>query len=242
VQRLFRRDAATLTAPSADNIADEVSARDAMKFDRTFDRTIDHPTDVSVELCMITTPDGVTDVNGRSGPLGSDTDREVLLTLRDNADVVLVGAGTVRAEHYGAPKRSPLPIVVVSKSCDFDWDSTLFASGWGMVATTATAPAVPVRSFRAGDDDVDLGAIIQALRDELDARVIHVEGGPTLNAALLQAGLVDAINLTIAPHIGSGGTTMTSPFVRHEFHNQRFHLAQLCRDENYLFVRYERAH
>lgn len=233
MQRLFRRDATTITAGGADNVARKVTVREAMTFDR--------PMNVSVELCMITTPDGVTDVNGRSGPLGGATDREVLLTLRENADVVLVGAGTVRAEHYGAPLRSPMPIVVVSKSCDCDWRSALFSSGFGMIATTTTAPDVPVRSFRAGEDAVDLAAIIHALHSELGARVIHVEGGPLLNAALLQAGLVDAINLTITPHIGSGGTTMTSPFVRHGFNNQHFQIAQMCRDGDYLFVRYERV-
>ena len=233
MQRLYRRDATTITARGANNAVNEATVREAMTFDRIMS--------VSVELCMITTPDGVTDVNGRSGPLGSDTDREVLLTLRDNADVVLVGAGTVRAEHYGAPTRSPMPIVVVSKSCDCDWDSALFTSGWGMVATTTTAPDVPVRSFRAGEDAVDLAAIIHALHNELGARVIHVEGGPMLNAALLQARLVDAINLTITPHIGSGGTTIASSFVQHRFNNQHFQMAQLCRDGDYLFVRYERV-
>ena len=229
MQRLFRRDPATITAGGTDTATHEVTVREAMTFDRV--------ANVSVELCMITTPDGVTDVNGRSGPLGSDADREVLLTLRENADVVLVGAGTVRAEHYGAPLRSPMPIVVVSKSCDCDWRSALFTSSFGMIATTTSAPEVPVRSFRAGDDNVDLAAIIHALHSELGARVIHVEGGPMLNAALLQAGLVDAINITITPHIGSGGTTITSSFVRHGFNNQHFHIAQLCRDGDYLFVR-----
>ncbi len=232
MQRLFRRDATTFTASDKGATMHEVTVREAMAFDRV--------ADVSVELCMITTPDGVTDVNGRSGPLGSDTDREMLLTLRDNADVVLVGAGTVRAEHYGAPTRSPMPIVVVSKSCDCDWDSALFTSGWGMVATTTTAPDVPVRSFRAGEDAVDLAVIIDMLHSKLGAHVIHVEGGPMLNAALLQAGLVDAINLTITPHIGNGGTTITSSFVQHRFNNQLFRIAQMCRDGDYLFVRYER--
>lgn len=67
----------------------EISPFDAMSFHR------DQP--VSVEICMISSPDGVIDVNGKSGPLGSETDRNVLLALREHADVVLVGAGTVRS-------------------------------------------------------------------------------------------------------------------------------------------------
>ncbi len=58
-----------------------------------------------------------------AGPLSNETDQNLLLTLRGYADVVLVGAGTVRAEGYGpvrlttgqiadrngagAPRRSP---------------------------------------------------------------------------------------------------------------------------------------
>jgi riboflavin biosynthesis pyrimidine reductase len=239
VQRIFRRDDTTVVGMTPQSgIAEVIDVRNAMTFHRA------HA--CSVELCMITTPDGVTDVHGRSGPLGSDTDREVLLTLRDNADAVLVGAGTVRAETYGVPKRSPLPIVVVSNSCDLNWDSPLFTSQWGMVATTVSAPRVPVRSFRAGTDAVDLAGIVNQLHNDLGAQVIHVEGGPMLNSALLTTGLVDAINLTIAPFVGHGGSGMTAPIrISNSFQNGnsqlRFALTQMCRDGDYLFIRYERS-
>jgi riboflavin biosynthesis pyrimidine reductase len=245
VQRLFRRDPVShdqLPDPNAHKtsanhvvaVNNEVSVREAMTFHRE--------RHVSVELCMITTADGVTDVNGRSGPLGSDTDRDVLLTLRDNADVVLVGAGTVRAEQYKAPARSPLPIVVVTRSCELDFESSLFTSGWGMIATTIDAPDIPVRTFRAGSQDVDLASIIQQLHNDLNARVIHVEGGPDLNAALLQADLVDAIHVTLSPFLGYGGSTITSALTAQSMpQSQRFELSQLCRDGDYLFARYERS-
>lgn len=233
MQRLYRQDAhATSLGATIDN--DIVSVDDAMTFPRT--------ADISVELCMISTPDGTTDVAGRSGPLGGPTDRDVLLTLRAQADVVLVGAGTVRAEQYRAPSTSPLPIVVVTRSCDLDFDSPLFTSGWGMLATTIDAPNTPVRTFRAGEGDVDLSSIIQQLRSELNARVVHVEGGPDLNTSLLHADLVDAINLTIAPFVGSSGTSIAATMARNSaMSTRRFSMTQLCRDDDYLFVRYERT-
>ena len=202
MQHLYRRDDRATHARTQTDEAVDISVQDAMTFSRD--------TDVSVELCMISTPDGVTDVAGRSGPLGGPTDRDVLLALRANADVVLVGAGTVRAEQYRAPSASPLPIVVVTRSCQLDFDSSLFTSGWGMLATTVDAPPTSVRTFRAGEGDVDLSLIIQQLRNELNARVIHVEGGPDLNTSLLQADLVDAINLTISPFIGTGGLSIAA--------------------------------
>lgn len=207
----------------------EITAFDAMSFHR------DRP--VSVEICMITTPDGMIDVNGKSGPLGSETDRNVLLALREHADVVLVGAGTVRSENYGAPARAPLPIVVVSKSLELDFSSPLFSSGWGMVATTHGGPQLPVRTFHAGDREIDFQSLIAQLHEQLDASVIHVEGGPKLNAALLDADLVDAINITIAPYVGNGGPSIVRTLSSHK----KFSLAQLCRDGDYLFARYERV-
>ena len=56
---------------------------------------------------MVASIDGATAVDGRSGGLGGPGDKAVFHALRAVADVILVGAGTVRAEHYGpaAPRR-----------------------------------------------------------------------------------------------------------------------------------------
>lgn len=67
----------------------------------------------AVRLTMIAAVDGATAVDGLSGGLGGPADRRVFAALRSLADVVLVAAGTVRAETYGPAK---LPIAVVSGS------------------------------------------------------------------------------------------------------------------------------
>ncbi len=58
-----------------------------------------------VELCMVDSIDGATAIDGRSGGLSSPTDFQVLLALRQLADVIIVGASTVRAEGYGPPRK-----------------------------------------------------------------------------------------------------------------------------------------
>src|SRR5437763_6912934 len=73
-----------------------------------------------VRLNMIAAVDGATAVDGRSGALGGPADHRVFAALRSLADVVLVAAGTVRAEGYGP---APLPIAVVSGTLELDWDS-----------------------------------------------------------------------------------------------------------------------
>lgn len=183
---------------------------------------------------MISTPDGVVDVGGRSGPLGGPADQARLVELRQAADIVLVGAGTVRAENYGPPSRAGLRIAVVTRTCALDFDSPLFASGAGLVVTTLDAPEIPVQSVRAGTGEVDLAGAIASLGADL----IHVEGGPQLNAALLDADLVDAVNLTISPLLfGASGTSWaTAP------HAARvFSLAWTEERDGLLFARWERV-
>lgn len=183
---------------------------------------------------MISTPDGVVDVDGRSGPLGGPADQARLAELREAADIVLVGAGTVRAEKYGPPSRRELRIAVVTRSCSLDFSAPLFTSGSGLVVTTLDAPEVPVESVRAGTGEVDLAEVIE----RLDAALVHVEGGPQLNAALLEADLVDAVNLTVSPMLfgTAGGSWTAAPHASREFT-----LVWTQEREGLLFARWERV-
>lgn len=183
---------------------------------------------------MITTPDGAIDEHGRSRPLGGPADQQGLIDLRSRASVVLVGAGTARAENYGPPSRVGLRIGVVTMSCALDFASPLFASGSGFVVTTSSAPTVPVDSVRAGTHAIDFAAVVAQLPDG----IVHVEGGPQLNAALFDADLVDAINLTFSPHlVGSRGPGLSAA----PHASRRFTLVSQELRDGFVFVRYERA-
>src|SRR3954469_18893439 len=76
-----------------------------------------------VRCNMIASADGGTAVAGRSGGLGGTADHRVFRALRSLADVVLVGAGTARAEQYGPSDR---PVAVITRSCHLDWDSAFY--------------------------------------------------------------------------------------------------------------------
>jgi riboflavin biosynthesis pyrimidine reductase len=103
------------------------------------------------------------------------------------------------------------------------------------VVTSLDAPDVPVESVRAGTGEVDLRAAVAML----GARVVHVEGGPALNASLLEADLVDAVNLTFSPRLGGAHTTdaIATAFAG----PRRFVLVDSVRDGDFVFARYERA-
>ena len=182
---------------------------------------------------MITTPDGAIDVNGRSQPLGGPADQKRLIALRGHSSVVIVGAGTMRTENYGVPSKPGLRIGVVSLSCNLDFAAPLFTSGSGFIIATTDAPEVPVDSIRAGVGKIDFAAVIAQLPDGM----IHVEGGPQLNAALFNADVVDAINLTWSPRlVGSRGPSLSQ--APHELRN--FSLVSVTTQEEFVFARYER--
>lgn len=72
------------------------------------------PARPGVRLNMIASLDGAATVDGLSGGLGGPADHRVFTALRELADVVLVAAGTVRAERYGPSK---VPLAIVTRSC-----------------------------------------------------------------------------------------------------------------------------
>lgn len=182
---------------------------------------------------MISSLDGAATVTGLSGGLGGDGDRAVFAAMRANADVILVGSGTVRAERYhgahlpvGLRQRrqsrgqDEVPtIAVVTASGAVDPSTPLFNESEvaPIVVTSASgAPHVASRVPGAqilvsGDGDtVDLPAALATLHARGLSRVL-CEGGPALLGTLLSAHLVDELCLTIAPTtIGGAGLRITS--------------------------------
>lgn len=188
-----------------------------------------------LELCMVASIDGTTAVAGTSGALGNPTDAAVLRALRASADLIIVGSTTAHAERYGPPRKAGQRIGVVTQTGNVDPELPLFRSGAGFLITTASAPSHGLPAIRSSHDTVDLVAALQ----ELDASVVHCEGGPTLNAALLAADLVDEVNLTVAPHlVGGNGQRLAATTDTETLRNME--LAHVCRDTDYLFLRYVR--
>jgi riboflavin biosynthesis pyrimidine reductase len=200
----------------------------------------------AVRLNMIESVDGAAVVEGRSGGLGGPADRRLYDLLRSLADVVLVGAGTVRAERYG-PTSPPGPaIAVVSRQLDLDWEARLFAEARvrPIVLTCAAAPVD--RRARAsevadvvvaGERYVDLSLALLAL-GERGARHVLAEGGPTLNGQLAAAGLLDELCLTLSPTLVGGGDLrrivagVPLPATR------GLSLRSACEEDGFLFLRY----
>ncbi len=190
---------------------------------------------------MVASIDGSTVVDGVSAGLSSDNDSAVLLQLRSVAQVIIVGAGTVRGEGYGTPKKDGQRIGVVTRSGSVDTSTELFRSGAGFIITTQRATIDhDVDVLRAGVDDVDLRAAVARI-PELCPGVtfIQAEGGATLNAALGDADLFDELNVTTSPAtVGGDGPRL---FSGGGDQSHRYELAQLVvDDESFVFSRWRR--
>ena len=213
-----------------------------------------------VVVNMVSSTDGATAAGGVTAGLSSAADKRIFAVLRSVADVVLVGAGTVRAERYGpvrlgpeararraAQGQSPLPTVaVVSGSLELDWSSGLFAAGAPRPVVVTAAAADATRRARAaevadvvvaGDRRVDVAAALASLR-EWGASVVLCEGGPSLNGELAAAGAIDELCLTLSPSIvgGAGGKRLAGDRVLGGV--VRLVLLHVLEEDGFLFLRY----
>lgn len=198
----------------------ETSIADLLDGYRPFDDPKQDRPHVAVNFA--TTLDGRAAIGGRSGPIGSSDDTEMLQRLRTRFDAVMVGAGTIRAERYGRLVSDPglrarrerigLPhdplAVLVSGRLDLPWDAGIFSDGGRILVFTASEAEPPETAAKLRvsrhEEGIDLRRAMRQLREERGIRGLLCEGGPRLHAQLEAAGLVDELFLTIAPKLAGG--------------------------------------
>jgi riboflavin-specific deaminase-like protein len=208
-------------------------------------------------LCnLVATLDGRTAVYGRVGNLSTGADQALFHHLRGLSDAILVGAATVRAEHYGLPRMSDelatarrargqlvAPrLCVVTRSVDLNGAIEVLAKAEPKPIVLTCDAAPPSRVFdvaqhadviSAGSDSVDLKRALAALRRH-GVRIVDCEGGPTLNAELLAADLVDELCVTFAPYLGGDPLGL---FTRGSAPLQGAHIVHALHVDGCVFVR-----
>jgi len=179
-----------------------------------------------LRMNFISSLDGAATHDGLSGGLGDAADRLVFDTLRMFTDLILVGAGTVRAEGYGGirldadavawriahglPEQPP--VAIVSGRLDLDPAHPVFTRAatrpivvthGGSPTGKRTALAEVADVLVCGEASVDHALMLTALAERGYPQVL-CEGGPSLFGSLLAADLVDELCLTLAPLLESG--------------------------------------
>jgi riboflavin biosynthesis pyrimidine reductase len=224
-------------------------------------------TDPWIALCLVSSLDGSVTLRGVSGGLGGPADHRALGRIRDACDVILVGAGTVRDEDYppypggaarqarrvakGLAPRPPVAMVTRTGSlpdghplvADAD-DAPIVIVAQADEATARAAlqgaPAGPaMRWIVAGEQQLDWRAALDGLA-ALGLTRISCEGGPRINGALLDAGLVDEAFVTVAPAlVGGDGLRLTR--TETPAHRYDLTLVSALTYRSELLLRYRRA-
>jgi len=189
----------------------------------------EHLDGIWVRANFITSVDGGATADGTSGGLGGPGDKMIFNVLRALADVIVVGAGTVRMEGYSGA-RPPVaqrmhrqargqsevpPLAIVTRSGHLDRDMPVFTrTEVPPLICTCTAACDETRQLLAGvaevldcsgadPAEVDEAALLATLRDR-GLRRILTEGGPMLLGSFIEHDLLDELCLTIAPYVVGG--------------------------------------
>jgi riboflavin biosynthesis pyrimidine reductase len=185
----------------------------------------------AVAVNMVQTVDGVVAIDGTAWTIGSEVDHYLFRTLRGWSDAVLCGAGTLRsndvatithadlrAARAAAGRTANPAAVVITRLAAFP-DAVLrkrFFTGGDFVSLVVATDRAPGANLRRVADagagvvvvpaapggDADPIQVLDALRARGFERIL-LEGGPATNHAMVQAGLVDELFLTIAARVGS---------------------------------------
>lgn len=210
---------------------------------------------------MVAGLDGCAARGGRVGSLSGPADKDLFRQLRQVADIVLVGAQTVRLERYGPVRlteaevavrvergQQPVPrVAVLSGSLEFDWSIALFTATADrqprpILVTAASAdPAAVAEASQhadvlvAGEETVDVPVALRRLHEH-GARTVLTEGGPHSLGELAALGLLDELCLTLSPVMG--GDPLPVAVWPLGADPTDFRLASVGSDDGHLFLRY----
>lgn len=214
-----------------------------------------------VSFNFVASVDGAASLNGLSGQLGNPTDQRIFHLLRRPADVIVVGAQTIRTEGYGGNLISTAgrqwrlargmsahpPVAIVSGTLNLDPSLEVFTQApvRPLVVTHGAAPQSRREALSkvadvvlAGDEELDVKLLLAELAQR-GMHQIHSEGGPTLLGSFQGADVVDELALTLSPFLvgGPAGRISRTPGQ----HQQGMALAHILREDSMLFLRYLRA-
>ena len=210
---------------------------------------------------MVAGLDGTAAVDGRVGPLSTRPDQALYRAMREIADIVMVGAETVRRERFGPVRLSEQaqarrqnlgkpalpPVAIVSRSLDLDWTARVFtdvpddarthvitcaAADPGRLAQAEDSAIVGV----AGEERVEPAAAFRALAD-LGHRVVLCEGGPTWLGEVVAADRLDELCLSISPLMG--GDPLPVSVTPPGSGMAGFDLKGVMAEQDTVFLRYE---
>jgi riboflavin-specific deaminase-like protein len=194
----------------------------------------------------------------------SRQDKLHLWRQRALADAVVVGYSTLEHDNVrlALPAelregrirsgKTPAPLrVIVSNSGKIDHQLKIFQSDVSPILIFSTT-RMPEKLRKVLDEKailhlsrakiVDLHALLRTLAKKYSVRRVACEGGARLFRSLLELGLIDQLNLTIAPYLFGGKDAPTLTGLSKEFlaHSVRLRLASMSVAGEECFLTYRK--
>ncbi len=204
-------------------------------------------------------------VDRRFAPFTSSFDHRLLHLLRTRADAVLSGARTVSSgtvtmgsggawfdhERIKLGRRPVLLKVIASGRAQLDPSLPVFqdASSRVLLLTTEAAKSANLLRLRpvlggihiSSGKSIDWVAAMKWLTETHEVRSLVCEGGGEVNGAMIKAGLVDEVRLTLAPVLFGGRDAPTladGPTPGFLSEAKRFQLKNAFRRGQEMFLSY----
>jgi riboflavin biosynthesis pyrimidine reductase len=211
-----------------------------------------------VMVNMISSLDGGTSVDGKSSGLGDEDDFAMFQAFRTVPDVILVGASTVTAEDYSPVSLDPArrarraemgraeapTLAIVSGRLSIDPEAKVFSDPDSKPLIITGTEADPSKLMMLGDaadvvilQQLDPPTILGQLGA---AQTVLLEGGPSLNGQFAAAGLIDEVNLSLAPVLIAGGSSRITRGAELKF-PQRMLVDRVLYGDRLMFIRYVRT-
>jgi 2,5-diamino-6-(ribosylamino)-4(3H)-pyrimidinone 5'-phosphate reductase len=209
-----------------------------------------------VALNMVESVDGRVTVGDHVGGLTSAEDQELLHRLREQADAVIVGAATVRAEGYGRllpdehrrrrveEGREPEPLLcVLTRLRGLPPESPALGGDHRVLVATGSSgdlleelPGVEYLRYSTPNQMTPLPRLLEDLRQRFGVRACVCEGGPEVAREFIDTGLCDELFLSISPRIVgfAGRVGVFAPLM----HECTLELRSLLRARDHVFLRY----
>ena len=150
----------------------------------------------------------ISSVSRRPSGWTSREDHARLLMLRENADALLVGRGTLEADRMTltVPGKRKQPLrCVVSESGRFSAAHPIFGKSGGAIHLLVTGPEDPPDGLPATVHRVGLSDFLCVLTEDHGVKRLHCEGGGMLIRALAEMDAIDEFHVTLAGHAMFGG-------------------------------------
>jgi len=194
-----------------------------------------------VRAMMVMTLDGaISGPDGKSGSISNATDRAIMAQVRRDADVVLIGASTMRAERYSPMKGRPT-LAIVSASLDLPWQEPVFTESEHrpIVLTSVDVDGARLETAHAHASVVQLKELSGVnMIDSLSARgLVRVvcEGGARLLGSLTQSGVMDEYDVAISPQLLLSGQVLLDADIAVP---ERVELVHAIEDSGFVFTKY----